>query len=287
MAEHSSSSGPAQIALGRMAEFNVSTELSFGGQPGGLNIKESFPFSYWVAPENHWITVMASWPTEAAYQWERGFRELKSRFGVFHKKNAEANGSVWDSAAEPWRRIFAVGGQDVFPLSQILEMGWHRKPPYPGVTFPQLEQLEPGKWRVLLGERAGEVFEDVVCACGRKFLERKHLAAHESIAHAATTQHNALGRAIAEGQATALDKNVSGPIAEVLRVLVAQQEQQGAVLATLLAELAAAKAAAVPPPKPERTAPPRMRGEHGQYLPTPKEIPADADALSEPVESLA
>lgn len=236
-----------KMAEGLVAEFNVASEISVPQLQGQSN-NGTKPSQYWAQPETGWICIQPSWPTEAAYLYERGFRSLKDRFGVFFKKNDDG----WDSILEPWRRIFQRNGADVFPVSQVLEHGWHRKPPYEGVTFPQLRELEPDekgrRWEILVGEMAGTIHQDARCSqCGKFYLSDMNLRNHENIAHRETSANNALGRAIATAQVDAVAAGtgaMGGQLGEALAKMAEVQAAQTKALIALTEQMAELKAGA-------------------------------------------
>lgn len=248
----SSSNGAVQKALGALAEFNSTSELSLGNlQPqagqSGVSGRESHPSHYWTRPNDGWVVIQPGWPTEAGYLYERGFTPLKSRFGVFYARNQDG----WDTTREPWRRIFMLNGQDVFPVEQVLEYGWHRKSPYQGKELPQLEKIAdaPNQWRILTGPRAGQIHEDVICpACDKPYLSRANLRNHELIAHKESSQNNEMARAIADAQTKGLE-GLSGPMGDAIRMLAESQERQGRVLEALMDRIAQ------PAPQPAPAAP--------------------------------
>lgn len=227
----------AQAAI---SQFNVASDAILPGT-SGEDAGGSKPSQYWIRPDE-WLCIQPSWPTEAAYLYARGFRSLKDRFGVFFKKQAG-----WDTQQEPWKRIFERGGADVFCVEQILEHGWHRTAPYAGVVFPQIEELEADelgrRWLLKSGPRGGTVHQDVRCGhCGKLYLTEGNLLNHEQIAHRETSANNALGRAIARGQVDAMTAGMgelSGPLAEAIKMLAASQAQQAEMLAGMNEQLAA------------------------------------------------
>ena len=68
-----------------------------------------------------------------------GFWRPGSADGQAKPEERDRNGTPWNPAIEPWRRIFQEGGANEFPVDQIVAYGWHRRPPYREVTFPQLQ----------------------------------------------------------------------------------------------------------------------------------------------------
>ena len=75
----------------------------------------------------------------------RGFKYL-FEYGEFlmcqgdgEPKAKDMNGAPWHSFKEPYKLILQKGGAKEFPISQIISMHWHVRPPFRGVRFPQME----------------------------------------------------------------------------------------------------------------------------------------------------
>ena len=172
-----------------LAEFsNVSGDL------GGTLKNKSFKYQYWRKPDGT-ICIGPSWAIEAERCHEDGWESLKLKYGTFGLSEVRMNedGEVvdkWSASQAPWKYIIARGGAKEFTLEQIVEHNWHRKPPYPGVHFPQLEGVE---------------VHDVACNVCRKVfshLDKRGAEAmlnrHESIAHKDASANNALSRSLAD-----------------------------------------------------------------------------------------
>jgi len=61
--------------------------------------------------------------------------EILRKYGFFQQ-------GPRSNTADRYKKILENGGVREFCLEQILELGWHRKPPK-GIKFPQLEGLSP------------------------------------------------------------------------------------------------------------------------------------------------
>ncbi|MDQ1307674.1 MAG: hypothetical protein QG671_3507 [Actinomycetota bacterium] len=198
---------------------------------------------YWKKPErvdeggnpmadSGWVVVGQSSETEYVRQSEKGMRPL-SRYGHFNHENPRIG---WTVAQDPYRQILQRDGAHEFPAAQIVELGWHRRPPIPGLTFPQL---------------AGVEIEDIQCPiCHKWFMNQACYEKHERVAHADIAGQQALSRSLAKAQET-----VQAPLADVLRALVANQAQMGRVVEALAARLGLTTTEIVPDQPPEATAP--------------------------------
>ena len=93
---------------------------------------------------NGWIVTGATTASNRSGYEYKGFIFL-ARYGEFANgqafgapKEQDARGVPWNPFMEPWRLIFQKGGAGEFPIDQIVAMGWHLRPPYREVKFPQL-----------------------------------------------------------------------------------------------------------------------------------------------------
>jgi hypothetical protein len=154
---------------------------------------------YWRRADGY-IVVLPAWDSEFMRQWkDKGYTPLP-QYGQFYLWNPEEN---WNANIEPYRRIFKMGGAHEFPVEQIIEAGWHRKPPYPGVEFPQLK---------------GVKLTDVQCpTCLKWFASDAALRKHESIAHSEVAETARLARAWLQAS-----QQVQGPQTEVLKLIAEQ-----------------------------------------------------------------
>jgi len=89
-----------------------------------------------------WISPAPAHPLELVQRAERNQIALK-QYGQFlyDRRATDANGQRWDARAEPWRMMFQRGGEQEFPIDQILAFKWHLRSPYQEVTFPQLQNV--------------------------------------------------------------------------------------------------------------------------------------------------
>ncbi len=96
---------------------------------------------YYRLPDG-WIAPAPGHPFEQSKRAERKQIALK-QYGQFlyDRKSTDANGQRWDARAEPWKVIFQRGGEQEFPVDQVIAFRWHLRPPYQEVTFPQLQDV--------------------------------------------------------------------------------------------------------------------------------------------------
>ncbi len=89
-----------------------------------------------------WISPAPAHPLERSKRADRKQIALK-QYGQFlyDRRATDANGQRWDARAEPWRMMFQRGGEQEFPVDQIIAFRWHLRPPYQEVTFPQLQGI--------------------------------------------------------------------------------------------------------------------------------------------------
>lgn len=193
-----------------LSEFEVRPDA------GGEDTSKSYPYMYWRRADG-WIVIGPAWATEFVRQSKKGMQPLTA-YGEFHKQNKDG----WNSVQEPWRRILQLGGAHEFPLEQVREHGWHRKPPYLGVAFPQLDDARD----------MGALPDDVQCpTCRKPYLSTEDLQRHELIAHKEQSSNTQLARALAEAQ----QQGLTGPLAEVLTMLAQTQQAMLQQIATLSA----------------------------------------------------
>ncbi len=208
--------------------LQAQSELEVSPDAGGTE-RGSLPWIYWRG-KNGWITYGMGWPTEVARKTRLGCTPLYT-YGQFfaggnkalpYKDSTTGEPRVlhnWRPIQDPYRYILIQGGAKEFCVEQILELGWHRKPPLPGVIFPQL---------------ALSTQVDVQCpACRRWFLSDSDRSRHESVMHKDTSQQSSLARELA-----AATSQYTGPLAEVLKIIVGQQATFAASLAAQQAMMA-------------------------------------------------
>ena len=127
-------------------------------------------FVYWRRPDG-WLIAGPGWPQEYTKRIRNGWQHL-SQYGSFTpgRQSVDARGIPFDAAHEGWRVLFQKGGAKEFPLEQIVAHGWHIRPPYREVSFPQLEGVEI------------EVMDCPECECMPFYMPRD-LATHLRIRH--------------------------------------------------------------------------------------------------------
>jgi hypothetical protein len=170
-----------------LQEFAVRGDREGRYGKGGNDI-----WMYWRIPErtdaqgnvqHARIVGKPAWPVEFMRQVRKGMQPLPE-YGEFFPEAVKYKGQAWQYQSNPYRLLLLKGGAKEFSVGQLVELGWHRKPPIKGIEFPQL---------------AGLTFEDHVCAtCRKVYKSVEDLQAHESIAHATLSSHKALGRQLAE-----------------------------------------------------------------------------------------
>ena len=91
-----------------------------------------------------WIVVASTTPSNRSGTEYKGGRFLP-QYGEFVNgtQGGGANipddrGVLFNSAHEQWRILFQRGGAAEFPVDQLVSFGWHLRPPYKEVTFPQM-----------------------------------------------------------------------------------------------------------------------------------------------------
>ena len=152
--------------------------------------KDSGKFGYYRVASNNYITTGPVWAEEKSRREEKG-DEILRKYGFFQQ-------GPRSNTADRYRKILENGGVREFCLEQILELGWHRKPPK-GIKFPQLEGLSPidhkckycGK--VVLGCKVVRG-EDGSVELEEDELNRRR---HEAIAHKEISNQEQLGRTLA------------------------------------------------------------------------------------------
>lgn len=135
-----------------------------------------------------WIVVASTTPSNRSGTEYKGGTYL-GKYGEFVNGTqggganiADDRGVLFNSAHEQWRILFQRGGAAEFPPDQIVAFGWHLRPPYREVAFPQM---------------AGVVVYDLPCPeCDRVFSSlgerqvaqflRQHLTSKVDEAHSYT-----------------------------------------------------------------------------------------------------
>lgn len=92
--------------------------------------------------EGNWICWGDSQPGKRITMLERGFTPLP-QFGRLDRYMRDGSGQEVIDSAFPWGGILRhPDGPAQFPVEQILTYRWHRKPPIPGIRFPQLQGMK-------------------------------------------------------------------------------------------------------------------------------------------------
>lgn len=170
--------------------------------------------------EPGYIVVASAHPSQVPWYAKRGMIPLY-QFGDFEDFEKAEN---WSFRSEPYRRILEKGGVSLFPLQQIVERGWDRKPPLPNVHFPQLD---------------GVTVERKKCSyCARDFLTLEDLQAHESIRHTTTSSQTSLARHLTEANKVTVEALLASQ-----QALAARQSETDGKLADALALIGQALAA--------------------------------------------
>lgn len=135
-----------------------------------------------------WIVVASTTPSNRVGTEYKGGRFL-GQYGEFVNgtQGGSANvqddrGVLFNSAHEPWRIIFQRGGAIEFPVDQIVSFGWHLRPPYREITFPQMQGVPVFD---LPCPECNRVFSSLVERQVAQFL-RQHLTSKVDEAHSYT-----------------------------------------------------------------------------------------------------
>lgn len=173
---------------------------------------QEYKWKYFRHREDHpgmpgWVFIAPGWPIEAYNYIKRGATEL-DQYGEFYlTKNVEQK---WSASLEPFRQILARGGGAEFPVDQVVEFGWHRKPPYgvkgdPKELFPQLRGVE---------------IHDAQCRqCHRWFKDEESRDKHYEFMHRSVAESRAIGTAVAEAMAKFQGNGVSPELMELVKML--------------------------------------------------------------------
>lgn len=211
----------ARAVLAGLSAFNVGSERTFADTEGGqvpefsMGAKNSYKHGYWKN-QNGDIVIGGMWANEYMEQSQRGWTPLR-QYGSF---DVYSNNIAFN--ADPFRLLLERGGAKEFPLSQIREMGWHRKLPFPGLHFPQLDGVEN---------------TDVQCGhCGRWFLTTQNLSTHESVMHTAISQNQGLSRVLVNALGKSAEKQ-NEPMIGFLTVMAEQMDRQATTTAALIEQM--------------------------------------------------
>lgn len=182
---------------------------NFDVKPDRSGQKRSYHYRYWRKPDGY-IVPGPGWPTEVDRQIDKGFVSLK-KWGEFLETNEYVMPSgrriTWSVNTDPYFLILHAGGASEFTLEQIAEFGWHRKPPYPGIVFPQL---------------AGVEIEEFKCQfCPKLLLNKTDRSRHERIAHQDISGQTELARLMATA-----NQELTGPLGAAIKLLAQGQMTQ-------------------------------------------------------------
>jgi hypothetical protein len=217
-------SGPAEVG-----------EPSLGGRDGGSRDR----WQYYRHPDGS-VVLGPAWLIEAAKLIENGFTPLRAYGTFWLTTNKNEPGGPWrpslPSPGNKFRRLFRMGGAKEFPAWQVVDGGWHVNPPFPGVTFPQLEGVE------ILNAECPSCHRQFYSVAGRQPSAQEKLGKHEQIAHREAARNTQLSRAIAgaiSDRAEATETPLGEALAAILQqnqLLAQQMQQQQAILVELLQE---------------------------------------------------
>lgn len=220
-----------------LAEFDITSDLNPDAAPDlfATSQQHSYLWGYWRKADGE-IVAAPDWPTEYMQHVEMGWTSLR-KYGEFTLQQVG-----WNVNREPFRLILQNGGAKEFSQAQIVSHNWHRRPPYKGVTFPQLDP---------------DLVANVTCKfCRRQFsswaethdealaVAEGNLARHESVSHKENSQNAGLARALKEGL---LDPKAAAglPTADLTALVQQMADTQASIL-----QLLAAREAPYAPPKP-------------------------------------
>lgn len=200
-----------------MATFEPAPEKGFSYGTDS----DSAHYHYWRKADG-WIVIGPGNAVEFQRQVEKGMAPL-SKYGRFLPTP-----KGWNLSRDPYYLIFANGGAKEFPLSQILESSWHRKPPYQGVVFPQLVGLQVGV----------DYFEETCPYCARvvahESAERARLIMmrHENSEHREVSQNTKLVQGLGDvlGQ---MGEQQANTLALVVKALAGKSDKTDDLLAAL------------------------------------------------------
>lgn len=179
--------------------------------------RKSYPYMYWRKPDDPEtgrkgdITFGPSWAPDFMDWQEQGFTPLFT-YGRFGQSNPREPGGPWEPSKEPFRRILMHSkGPREFSVELILELGWHRRAPYPGIKFPQLAKIDLAahnhKCRI----------------CNKMCPSEVDLLRHQQIAHKDRSASEKLSRDLADAIGTG-QKPTSAAV-DKLAVFAEQQAQ--------------------------------------------------------------
>jgi hypothetical protein len=230
---------PETSPAAALAEFEITSAVTPDQAPelfGSSGARKSYQWHYWRKPDGE-ICIAPGWPTEAVQRMDEGWTSLK-RYGEFLLQQAG-----WSVDREPYRMLFANGGAKEFTAAQIVSHNWHRRPPYKGVLFPQLDRTQVGETRCRFCRKQFSSWSEDGLTEAQTVAEA-NLGRHESVAHRENSQNAGLARALKEGL---LDpKAAAGLTTADLTILMQQMADTQASILQLLAQREAPYAAPKP-----------------------------------------
>jgi hypothetical protein len=223
-----------------LAEFDITSSVNPDDAPDlfAQARKKSYQWCYWRKPDGE-ICIAPVWPTEAVQRMDEGWTNLK-RYGEFLLQQYG-----WNVTREPYRVIMQNGGAKEFSAAQIVSHNWHRRPPYKGIRFPQLDLELVAEARCKFCRKQFSSYSEEGLAEARSTVDA-NLARHEAVAHKENSQNAGLARALREGL---LDpKAAAGLSTTDLTALMQQMADTQAAVLQLLAAREAPYAAPKPTP---------------------------------------
>lgn len=174
------------------AEFTAGRPDRVGNAIAG---NKSVPWGYWKK-ENGAIVTGQFTPNEYIHNLKQGWTPYENGPRFLMTETDRRQG---------FRAFLDAGGAKEFPLRQILEAGWHRKPPVVNgkpVEFPQLRRDAEGRVLVPNAEGVDEPLIEPTCpVCRKIYLSIHDLQRHESVAHKDTSTQNQLARLMTDATA--------------------------------------------------------------------------------------
>ncbi len=229
---------PEQVVAAQDALTAQPDDLGGTSLPASLGMRlESIPWMYWRKKDG-WIVVQQ---TDAS-SWQklyllRGWQPLR-QYGLFVLNDKKSGFDARDQYAFLLRH----GGKDEFGIEQVIELGWHRRPPRDDAGEPyrwpqhfQYDEKTGAVKRTDEGQTVladGSVLPEAQCGvCGQWRRDRERLKEHEGIAHKQTAAQSELGRIIKDG--------TTGEMAGVMKALVEAQSKSDERMARLEAQFLA------------------------------------------------
>lgn len=187
---------------------------------------KSDPWGYWRKPDG-WIVTGQFSAHEYIGKQRRGFRPFENGPRFVMTETYRRQG---------FRPFLEAGLAKEFPLAQILEAGWHRKPPVVNgkpVVFPQIRRDAEGRVLVPNSDGVDEPLDEQTCpVCRKVYLSTHDLQRHESVAHKETSTQNQLARLMTNataGQMAPTNEAMVEALKTLATVVQGISEQQSAI----------------------------------------------------------